>query len=176
MKIFIQLLLFVLLSIPVLQGQSVKPIANFYNKYKKMGQVQDIKIQGWLLKMAATFAGEEPTHQLLKKISYLRVLIVEDGNLVDKKDHDQLMKEVRQSTFEPLIQIKDGKEKVDIMIREQGDTITDALIVVYGDDDFVLLSLEGKLKFSDLNDLKFDIEGAEHFEKIPEKKTGKPKA
>lgn len=154
----------------------VKPIADFYKKYQKLDQVHDIKIQGWLLKMAASFSDEDATKTLLKKITYLRALIMDDGNLVSNAEQQGLIKSLKKSAFEPLMEIRDGNDLVNIMIRENGEYITDALILVHGDDDFILLSIEGKLKFSDLNDLQFEIDGTEHFKKVPEQKSDVPRA
>ena len=153
----------------------VKPVAQFYQKYKNFENAHDIKIQGWLLKIASKFADESETKKLLKKVTYLRALIVEESDLVSKTDLQSLLKSLQGNSFEPLIQIKDDGNHVDLFIREVGNIITDAVIVVHGSSSFVLLSIEGKLHFSDLNDLDFDIEGSEYFKQIPEKRSGLPK-
>ncbi|MCO6479470.1 MAG: DUF4252 domain-containing protein [Phaeodactylibacter sp.] len=154
-----------------------KPIADFYEKYKQYENVTDVKLQGWLLEIASNFAeGDEQAKELLSKITYLRVLVMEDGNLVSPAEYKSLLKEIRQNSFEELLRIREGDENIGFYIRENGEAITDVLLLVNGEDEFVLLSLEGLLKFSDLNDLNIDIDGAEHFERLPEKKGDVPRA
>lgn len=154
-----------------------KPIADFYDKYKQQENVTDVKLQGWLLEIASGFAeGDEQARQLLSKITYLRVLVMEDGNLVSPGEYKNLLKEIRRSSFEELLKIREGSQDIGFYIREKGDAITDVLLLVNGEDEFVLLSLEGLLKFSDLNDLNINIEGTEHFERLPEKKGDVPRA
>jgi hypothetical protein len=91
--------------------------------------------------------------------------------MVNPAEYQRLVKAVRRDRFEDLMSIKDEDDNIQIMIREKGETVTDVLVLINGDDHFTLLSLEGKLKFSDLNNLHIDIDGAEHFEKVPERKT-----
>lgn len=170
------LLAFLMLGLPLIGMSQTPVIKSFYEKYKNMDQVQDVQLQGWLLKLASTFTDEEEAGKLLQKITQLRVLIMDEGNLVSKQEYNSLLKEVKKSDFEELIQIKEEGQQIEFLIREKGGTITDVLVVVNGQDDFVMLSLEGKLKFSDLNDLNIEVEGAEHFQKLPEKKKDLPRA
>lgn len=153
-----------------------KAIAQFYEKYTQHEDVTDVKLQGWLLEIASNFAGDEQAKKILSKITYLRVLVMEEGNLVSPEEYKSLLKDIRQSSFEELFKIREGQQDIGFYIREKGDSITDVLLLVNGDDEFVLLSLEGLLKFSDLNDLHIDIDGAEHFKKLPEKKGEVPRA
>lgn len=169
------LALFVMV-LPLIGHSQTPAIKAFYDKYKNMENVQDVQLQGWLLNLASTFTDEEEAGRLLKKITQLRVLIMEEGNLVNRQEYNALMKDLKKSQFEELIKIKEDGQNIEFMIREQEDTITDVLIVVNGTDDFVMLSLEGKLKFSDLNDLNIEVEGAEHFQKLPEAKKDVPRA
>ena len=161
---------------PLFAFAQPKPIAQFYEKYKQRENVTDVKLQGWLLEIATNFADDEQAQKLLDKITYLRVLVMEEGNLVSPGEYKSLLKDIRQSSFEELLKIREGQQDIGFYIREKGDTITDVLLLVNGQDEFVLLSLEGLFKFSDLNDLNIDIDGAEHFEKLPEKKGDVPRA
>ncbi|MCB0593020.1 MAG: DUF4252 domain-containing protein [Lewinellaceae bacterium] len=161
---------------PLFAFAQPKAIAQFYEKYKQQEHVTDVKLQGWLLEIASSFADDEQAKKILDKITYLRVLVMEEGNLVSASEYKNLLKDIRQSSFEELLKIREGQQDIGFYIREKGDTITDVLLLVNGESQFVLLSLEGLLKFSDLNDLHIDIDGAEHFERLPEKKGDVPRA
>lgn len=154
-----------------------KAIKNFYDKYKNLEGVEDIKLQGWLLKLAAGFADEDPeAKRLLKKITQLRILTMDHGNLVSQQEYNQLVKNIKQEDFEDLFMVKEEGKNLQFLIREKGEMITDVLLLISGDEEFVLLSLEGLLKFSDLNDLNIEVEGSDHFKKLPENKKDIPKA
>lgn len=151
-------------------------IQSFYGKYKDLENVTDIKLQGWVLKLASTFTDEEDAERILKKITHLRVLIMEDGNLVGAAEYQKLIKSVKKDRFEELMKIKEDGSNIDFLIREEGETITDVLILVSGEDGFVLLSLEGALQFKDLHNLEIDVEGGENFKRIPKNRGDVPRA
>ncbi|GJM35763.1 MAG: hypothetical protein DHS20C18_47640 [Saprospiraceae bacterium] len=165
-----------LLVLPLLSYSQDQNILQFYEKYQNIEEVTNITLQGWVLKMASEFSDEAEVSQILNKITKLRVLVMEGGNLVSQQECRDLVKKVKQNRFEDLMQIRDGGQVIEFLIREDKETITDVLVLISGDDQFVLLSLEGALKFSDLNNLNIDIEGGEHFKKIPEKKKDLPRA
>ncbi|MCR9290171.1 MAG: DUF4252 domain-containing protein [Bacteroidetes bacterium] len=155
---------------------SQEGIQNFYKKYMTNEKMTNVNLSGWVLNMAAQYADEGKEKEMLQKITKLRVMIMEDGNLVTKSDYSSLIKDIKKDDFEPFMNIKEGKEKIDLYLRDDGETITNVLVMVNGEDEFVLLSLEGNLKFSDLNDINFDVEGGDIFKKIPEQRKSIPRA
>ncbi|MFN7119494.1 MAG: DUF4252 domain-containing protein [Saprospiraceae bacterium] len=171
------LLIAALLGVAGLSFAQTKAIRTFYDKYKHLEGVEDIQLQGWLIKLAARFSDEDPeAKRLLRKISQLRILTMDNGNLVSPQEYNNLVKSIKQDAFEDLFMVKDNGQNIQFLIREKGDTITDLILLVSGNDEFVLLSLEGLLKFSDLNDLNIEVDGSEHFKKLPENKKDIPKA
>lgn len=150
-------------------------ISEFYDQYKDQEQVSHIDIQGWLLKLSIDAEAAEGAEKILDKITQLRILTMDDGNLVTPDDYKKLLKNMRKGGFEELFRVREGQEDIGLYIREENKKVTNVLLTVHGKDNFVLLSLEGLLKFSDLNDLHLDIEGMEHFERLPEKKADIPR-
>jgi len=143
-------------------------IRQFYNKYKHMDNVENIQLGGWVLKLAAKFADEnEEVKPFARHISRLRVMTMEEGNLVTKKEYNSLVRQLRNSKFEDLFNARDGGELVQLLIREDGDRITDVLLLISGSDSFTMVSLEGALRFKDLRELDIDIEGGDHFKSLP---------
>ena len=169
----IYFLLAIVLAPVLLMGQS-KVVQNFYNKYKNYEDTEEIELKGWVLKLAAKFTDEENGEHLLSRITRLRTLTMQNGSLVSGSEYQRLVKAVHKDRFEDLMNFKDADDNIQIMIRESGETITDVLVLISGSENFTLLSLEGRLKFSDINDLHIDLDGAEHFEKVPERKANKP--
>ncbi|MFK8104949.1 MAG: DUF4252 domain-containing protein [Saprospiraceae bacterium] len=171
-----QLMILVLLSIPMLSVGQNKAINNFYQKYKTYKNVTNVSLGGWVLKLATKYADDDEAKEALRHVSRLKVLFMENGNIVEKTDVKQLLRQVRNDDFEELMTIQDGKSKVNIFIKENKKAITNLLIVVNGEDDFVLLSLKGELDFEDLSKLNIDVEGGEYLKKVPKKKKLIPQA
>jgi Domain of unknown function (DUF4252) len=151
-----------------LQAQS-ENIETFYKRYAKSENATNVTIKGWLLDVATQFTEDVESRKVLSKITQLRVLLMEEGNPVSNTEYLQFKKDIRKDDFEELLQIRDEGSQVDFFIREEGDHITNVLMLVNEADGFVLLSLEGLLKLEDLKNIKIDAEGGEHFEKIKRK-------
>ena len=151
-------------------------IQKFYRTYTELENVEDIQIKGWILKLAGRYVDEKGVASTLQKISKLRVMTIDDGNTVTNQAYNSLVRQVRNRQFEDLIQFKDRDSAIQVMIREKKNRITDVLMLINGDDSFTLLSLEGALKFSDLKSLNIDVEGGEHFKKIPARRKDIPQA
>ena len=92
---------------------------------------------------------------------------MEDENLVTYDDRKDLIRSLEKDKFETFLQVRDGGDKIDFFIREDGDQITNILMVVNGKDGFILLSLEGLLNLEEIIDLNIDIEGSEYLKKLP---------
>jgi len=170
MKNSIIVIVFCLIS-AISFGQT-KSIEAFYNKYKTYENVTDVTLKGWLLNMAMS-SESEGKEDVLEKISKLRVLVMDEGNLVSKTELSGLLKSVRSEKFEDLMTVRDDETKVDFLIREEGKFVTNLLVLVHEPDGFVLISLEGMLDLKDLENINFDIEGGDHFKKIPKGKQKK---
>ena len=168
------LILYSLLAfLPALTNAQSKFITQFYDSYKSLEEVTNINLQGFVLNLATTFTNDDDARGVLRKVSHLRLLMMEDANLVSPESYTSLIRGIKSDRFEELMMLRDNDQRIEFFLREDGDTITDVLMLLHGADDFLLLSLEGAFKFSDLNDLKIDIEGGEHFGKLPDRK---PKA
>lgn len=152
------------------------PVKRFYNQYKDFEDVTHIKLQGWLLRIASNYADDADAEKLLKKVTHLRIITMEDGSLVTPASYNKLLDEVRKDSFEDLLQLREGSERIDMLFKEKKGEITDVLLLISGDGEFLLLSLQGHLKFSDLNDLDIDVDGGNYFKQIPEDKAMLPKA
>lgn len=165
------LILALLILLPALGLAQSRHITQFYNHYKSYEDVTNINLRGFVLKLAGNFVDDDDARKIIRKVSHLRLLVVEDTRLVTSSDYTALVKGLKSDRFEELMQIREGGERIDFYLREDGDQITDVILLLRGDDEFLMLSLEGTFRFSDLNDLHIDIDGGEYFSRLPEKKT-----
>lgn len=170
------LLIFSLLvfSSSIFAQQSVK---RFYNKYKHQEDVTSVKVQGWMIKTVLAFVEDFEGEDIVKKVTKLRVLTMENGNSVSDDDFNELVKDAKSEAFEDLMTIREGTTNIRFMIKENEKKIKNLLVLVSESDEFILISLECNLKWKDLKNIDFDkIDGGEVFEKLPTKKTDVPRA
>ena len=83
MRIIVVYVLLVLLP-ALLSGQS-KYITQFYNNYKAQEEVTNLNLRGFVLSLASTFADDEDARKILRKVSHLRLLMMEDESGQDEK-------------------------------------------------------------------------------------------
>ncbi|MFM7402445.1 MAG: DUF4252 domain-containing protein, partial [Bacteroidota bacterium] len=75
--------------------------------------------------------------------------------------------------YEELVTVRDGDEHVRIWTREnKNDTVIEELLLLVGaPDEFVMLSLLGKIDLAKISGLSesLDVEGIQHLDKIKKK-------
>jgi hypothetical protein len=64
--------------------------------------------------------------------------------------------------------VRDGQENVRIWSRDKGTIIEELLLLVGSPDEFVLLSLTGKIDLDKISELSntLDVQGLEHLDKL----------
>ncbi len=173
MKSFLFLMGFLCLQINAMAQSPA--VENFYNEYRHAPNVIDLNFHGEIIKFA--FQGEDKsTGDLIERISQLRIMIMEDKNIVKKGDYRELVSNLKDDRFEELMTFREGGSDIEILLREKGAIITDVILLLNGDDEFIMLSLEGLFRFEDLNDLNLNIEGSEHLQNLPDKRKDVPRA
>lgn len=170
--IIVLLLAFVL----PLTSSAQRSINHFIDKYYDKENVTTVELSGFVLKMAAKFVDEDEGKEIIASISRLQVLVMEGQNHVTKKDLNIFKTKIRKDNFEELMSVRSGSTSIDFFIKEENGVIKNILLLVSDKEEFVLLNLRGKLKFEDIQKLDFDVNGAEHFKKIPKRKTDVPRA
>ncbi len=164
-----------LVALPILAFGQSNSIEDFYTKYKNNEDITALTLSGGMIKFAASFE-EDGNTKILDKIALVRLLMMSDNNLVSKKEYHGFMKDIKKDAFDELIKIKEDGIDIDIFIREKGDTITDVLIMVKEENEFIMVSLEGNFQYSDLKDLDLNFDGGKYLKKIPEKRSSIPRA
>lgn len=175
MKNILIILLFAVLTPIATQAQS--SVNKFFYKHSSHEGAVSVDVGGLLIKMVAKIAGDEhEATKILADINRLQVLVLEDQSPITGKEMRGFVTKLHKDKFEELMTVREGDTNVNFFIKEKKDMITNVLVLVKESDNFIMLNLRGKIKFSDLQKLDFDVEGSEHFKKIPQKKEDVPRA
>lgn len=137
----------------------------FFNSYSELEDINKITLEGGLLKMISQ--SEDEVGHSLAKLDKLSALWTDEMNPISKKEVNQLLRGLRRDNFESLLMVREGSSNVNFLVQENGTYITGVILIVDGIDSFLLVNLKGKLKFEDLGNMDLDIEGMEHFKKLP---------
>jgi len=132
------------LGFGTLSGQELD-INRFYAMYK--GHQSDFHISlGWpLIQMASWFIRDEPEKSLVKSARKVRVLVFEERPDHLKSNLKSLIKGLHKERYEEWMSVRESGGQIRILGREEGNFIRDFVILVDESDEFVLVSIKGKV-------------------------------
>ena len=153
---------------------SQSSINHFYHKYKRADNTTSMTLPGFVIKIGGKFARKHMDKEdkmammaleFTKSIRSIRLLVMEETNLVSQKDYNKLVNDLKtKNKISELITVRDGDTRVNIMIRDKKKHISNIVIIVSEENEFVLVSIKAKIKYKHLN--KFLIEIMKSDEKI----------
>lgn len=152
-----------------LNGQS-DAIEKYFSKYQDDESFTMVYVSPKMFQMFAKVAGEELKDDLIEVISDLKGLRI----LASEKNSLALYKEaintINTTEYEELITVRDEGENFKFMVKDDngGDIVKELLLLVGGEDDFVLMSFVGNIDLNKISHLakSIDIDGLEHLEKL----------
>ena len=140
-------------------------IDNFFNAVPESDNVLRLELTGFFLKLAANISDDEDS-QIVKGIKAIRLISADNQNDLPGNEVNRLVKGLRSEAFEPLMEIRDGGDNINLMVKDQGDYITDFVAKIQDDEGgFMLLSIEGAFKYEDLQKLDVDFNGIDKVKK-----------
>lgn len=137
---------------PVLTRAQSKALDTFQRKYKGAEESFSLNVSGGVLRLLMWFDGNEEDRELkefAKEVKHVKIFRVpQRKHGLSLADFNHLKEEVRKEAFDELMTVRSDDGNVDILIKEKNDLISDILLLINDQDDFVVLSLRGKM---DLN-------------------------
>jgi hypothetical protein len=166
-------LIFIIATFAISHSYAQKSLHQFIEKYAEVENFNNISLQGSLLNLVFNNSKNKKESVTSLNLKQLTAFWTEDYNPISKKEVRQLLNSLRKDNYEDLIFVKDGSANVNFLIQENAKTITGVILLVDDIDDFYLIQLSGKMNYDNLRDLDLDIEGIEHFKKLPKNRTRK---
>ena len=104
---------------------------------------------------------------VVKDLKGLRVLTTEESPL---DFYNEAKSKINTSEYEILLTVRDEGENVQFLIKDSGDIINELLLLVGGQDEFVMLSFMGDIDLDKISQLakKLDVKGVDHLDKLDE--------
>ncbi len=121
-----------------------------YWKYKDYDGIS-FTVPSTLIDIGSWFLDEKADRVLLRKINKVRVMVFEDGSPVTEKDLKRFNRRAKRKRLEDMIYVREGKTHVRVMAKERRNAIRKLVVLVQSPDEFVLVSVKGKLRLDDIN-------------------------
>jgi hypothetical protein len=156
----------------IIQAQT-NPIDEMFNKYSEKDGFTVVTISGRMFSMFADQeSGNTDADDIMRRLKSIRILSVEDSLLNQNLNfYSELSKRLDLSVYEELMVVKEGKDITKFLIRQNGNVISELLVVTGGPGGNSLISIKGDLNLKNISDLSKNsgIQELKNLEKIDKK-------
>ena len=151
-------------------GQQAE-INSFFEKYRDNSDFTQINISPKMFEMFAQLDEEstidDDTREMIKSLKGLKILTTDVNT---KKVYNEFLSKVETTSYEELMTVRDGDSDVKFLVKDSdsGNVVNELLLLVGGDDSFVLMSFNGKIHLDKIGKLakNMNISGSEHLGKL----------
>lgn len=170
MKNVLTLILFCSISISPLIGQ-LDAINQFFETHRSDEDFTQINISPKMFEMFANMDTEtemdDETMEMIKSLTGLKILTTEK---TPRKFYNEFLAKVETTSYEELMTIRDGDSDVKFLVKDEqgGNIVNELLLLVGGEDDFVLMSFSGKIHLDKVGKLakNLNFNGSEHLDNL----------
>jgi hypothetical protein len=146
-------------------------IAKFFTKYQSDESFSQVTISGKMFSMMANISGEtEEEKAMIASISKIKGLKILSKS--EARNSRELYKEaismIPTNTFEELMSIRDKDKDMKFFTKEAGGKISELVMVMGGNEEFMVLTLFGEIDLKDISKIgkSVNIDGLENLEKV----------
>ena len=146
-------------------------IIRFFNQYVEDERFTVVSVSPKMFSLVSKISTDdedwEKFREVVGDLTGLRVLTsdsISNGVALYK----EALSKVPTGEYSELLTVRDGQENVRIWIKDKGNIIDELLLLVGSPDEFVLLSLTGKIDLDKISNLTkgLNVKGVEQLEKI----------
>ena len=144
-------------------------IDRFFEQYQDDEDFTMVYVSPKMFKLVAKVASKELDEDLNEVVSSLKGLKILTTNVNPGAVYKDANNKIDTKDYELLLTARDKGQNVNFFTKTSGDDIVEELLLlVGGENEFVLLSFVGTLNLEAIAKLasKLDIDGAEHLEKL----------
>ena len=154
-------------------------ISQYFDQYMNDDRFNMVYVSPKMFELAARMDIESDdldpeVMSILEDLKGLRVLSYENEEGASKGEALQLYKEAREkiniAEYEELLVARDGDENVHILVKNEGDIVSELLMLIGGDGEFTMLSFVGNIDLKKVGKLAnmLELDGMEHLNKVEE--------
>ena len=151
-------------------------ITKYFQKYTQDDRFENVYISKQMLSLFGGSEGNKEDQQLLNILSGLnglRILTCESAT--SKQLYDEAGTTMANKGFDNLMTIKDGNEGLTFLTKNGPSGITELLLMSYDGNDFLLLSITGKIDLQKISGLTkgLHLNGMENLQQLEKKSSQK---
>jgi hypothetical protein len=147
------------LCLTLMMQAQTNPIDEMFNKYSERQGFTVVTISGKMFGMFANLDTEnKDADNIMRRLKSIRILSVEDSLLNKNLNfYSELSKKLDLSVYEELMVVKEGADITKFLIRQNGNLISELLVITGGPGGNSLISIKGDLNLKNISDLSKNI-------------------
>lgn len=156
----------------LLSGQQ-SAIADFFETYRNNDAFTQVNISPKMFEMFAQMdpdnIQDDETLEMIRSLTGLKILTTE---VEPKKYYDEFISKVSMTDYEELMTIRSEDSDVKFLVKDSsGNIVNELLLLVGGEDSFVLMSFAGKIQLDKIGKLanNLNFSGSEHLKNLDKK-------
>lgn len=167
----IQILAIVLFAMVVSKAQS--PADELFDKYAGKEGFTTVYISKYMFDLFSNIESTDPeAEEMTEAISNLTGIKILASEKPDESVNfmKEMKKKISSGGYKELMIVKEENQDVQFLVRENGDRISELLLIVSGEGENVLMSIQGDIDMKNISKLAgaMDIDGMEKLENIDE--------
>lgn len=149
-------------------------ISKFFSKYQNDETFSQVTVSSKMFALFTNMEADTPEDkevlEAISKLKGLRILAKEDA-----RNARTLYKEaftlIPIKEYEELMSVRDKDKDMKFLIKESGGKISELLMIMGGNEQFMVMSLFGEIDLKQVSRIgkKMDVKGLEHLEKMDKK-------
>ena len=153
-------------------------ISKFFSKYQDDDSFSQVNISGKMFSMMANLTGDTPEEKAMigaiSKIRGLKILKKDEARN-SRELYKEAMANIPAKEFEELMSIRDKDKDMKFYTKESGGKISELLMIMGGNEEFMVLSIFGKIDLKEMSKIgkSVNIDGLQNLDKIKDKKKEK---
>ncbi len=151
-----KILVLIILSATMSFVYGQRSIDALFNKYSNNDGFTSITINGNLLKFFRSCDNDMDREKWMAKVTEIRILAQEDGNLKTENFYDAVMKDLNLKDYEEFMRVKNSDEDLRMLVRTDGDVIREFLLLGGGEDNLII-QVKGQMNIKDAKEFSSDI-------------------
>lgn len=164
----------VVMMMSVMANAQSDAIVKFFSKYQNDESFSQVTISGKMFSMMANIDGNTPEEKTMisaiSKIKGLKIL-KKDDTRISRELYKEAMAMIPSGEFEELMTIRDKDKDMKFFTKESGGKISELVMVMGGNDQFLVLTLFGEIDLKEMGKIgrSVNIDGLQNLDKLKDK-------
>lgn len=149
-KIFIFIIALTLSQLAFASSIQNASADDIFNEFSSAQNAEYVNINPFITWLGKQFIGDDADAAIVKKTKSVRVLDLDDCSTEEKAKFSKRINALNTKGYEEMMRVNDKGERVKILAKIKDEIIHQMLIVCSGNDDCVLVEVNGKFTMDDI--------------------------